>query len=71
MDAAQNHYGVFQDVSPMVFLDRAYWTETKPIYPLLRELSRGRQYHDLMTIADQVDEVVDFILGHPPVVYQG
>ncbi len=71
MDAAQNHYGVFQDVSPMVFLDRTYWTETKPIYPLLYELSRGRQYHDLLTIADEADEVVDFVLAHPPVPYQG
>ncbi|MEM7356877.1 MAG: hypothetical protein AAF657_39050, partial [Acidobacteriota bacterium] len=26
-DAAQNHYGTFQLVSPMVFLDRHYWQE--------------------------------------------
>ena len=71
MDAAQNHYGVFADVSPMVFLDRHYWSETKPIYPLLRDLAAGRQYQQLLTIADDVDEIVDFIVTHPPIPYQG
>lgn len=70
-DAAQNHYGTFELVSPMVFLGRRYWTEEKPVYPLLRSLAKGRQYADLLAIVDEVDEVVDFILGHPPVVYDG
>ncbi len=70
-DAAQNHYGTFKLVSPMVFLGRRYWTEDKPVFPLLQGRAAGRQYADLLTIADEVDEVVDFIVEHPPVEYQG
>ena len=71
MDAAQNHYGTFRAVSPMVFLGRRYWTEEKPIYPLLQQLAAGRQYADMLAISDDVDEVVEFIVGHPPVAYRG
>ena len=70
-DAAQNHYGTFEMASPMVFFGRRYWTEEKPVYPLLEGLAAGRQYGDLLTITDDVDEVVDFIATHPPVVYEG
>ncbi len=70
-DAAQNHYGTFELVSPMVFLGRRYWTENKPVYPLLQGLAEGRQYAGLLAITDEVDEVVDFIVEHPPVKYQG
>ncbi len=68
-DAAQNHYGTFKLVSPMVFLDRRYWTQEKPVYPVLQGLAKGRQYGDLMTVADDVDEIVEFLLDHPPVQY--
>ncbi len=70
-DAAQNHYGTFKVVSPMVFLGRRYWTEKKPIFPILRDLAADRQYGALLTLADEVDEVVDFILEHPPLAYEG
>ncbi|MCP3958208.1 MAG: hypothetical protein GY719_10185 [bacterium] len=70
-DAAQNHYGTFGDVSPMVFLGRQYWTEEKPVYPLLEDLAAGRQYGELIAISDEVDEVVELITGHPPVAYRG
>jgi len=67
MDACQNHYGSLGNISPMVFLNEAYWTETKPVYPLLKDLAKGRAYEALLTIADDEDEVIDFILSHPPV----
>jgi predicted Rossmann-fold nucleotide-binding protein len=68
-DAAQNHYGTFVDVSPMVLFGRRYWTDEKPVWPLLRALSRGKQYEKMIAIADDVDEVVDAIAKHPPVRY--
>ena len=70
-DAAQNHYGTFGSVSPMVFLGKRYWTEEKPVLSLLRTLAAGRQYADRIAVTDEVDEVVEFILGHPPVPYEG
>ena len=67
MDACQNHYGSLGTISPMVFLDEAYWTETKPVYPLLSRLAEGRRYKDLLTVQDDEDAVIDFLLSHPPV----
>ena len=71
MDACQNHYGTFGDVSAMVFLGREYWTKTKPVYPLLRSLAQGRHYGELLGIEDEEEAVVDFIVSHPPQVYRG
>jgi len=71
MDATQNHYGTFSEVSPMVLLGRSYWTENKPVLPLLRKLAGDRQYASLITICDTVDEAVDYIVNHPPVAYTG
>ena len=70
-DAAQNHYGTFDDVSPMVFLGRRYWTEKKPVLAVLENLSTGRQYAEMITVVDEVEEVVEFILDHPPTPYIG
>ncbi|MCA9668785.1 MAG: hypothetical protein KC503_24495 [Myxococcales bacterium] len=71
MDAAQNHYGTFELVSPMIFYGVKYWTETKPVYPLLENLARGKQYADLLFISDDVDEIVARLVEHPPVPYSG
>ena len=66
MDAAQNHYASFGARSPMVFLDRHYWTEVKPIYPVVRQLADGQGYDELMTLVDTPESVVTFIRTHPP-----
>ncbi|HMB90152.1 MAG TPA: hypothetical protein VKP65_04850 [Rhodothermales bacterium] len=68
MDAAQNHYVTFQLVSPMVFFGTDYWTQQKPVYPLLKTLAKGHRYNDLLTMSDEVDEVVRFIEAHEPVL---
>ena len=60
-DACQNHYESHGGSSPMVFLDRAYWTEDKPVYPLLRQLAEGRSYARWLSITDDVDEAVEAI----------
>jgi putative intracellular protease/amidase len=70
MDAAQNHYGTFELVSPMVFVGSEEWTDRRPIMPLLSSLCRGKQYAAYIALLDEVDDVVDFIEGHPPVRYE-
>lgn len=65
-DAAQNRYATTGEVSPMVFLDGDYWTRAKPVYPLLAGLAESHQYGRLLTLCDHEDEVVDFLLAHPP-----
>lgn len=66
-DATQNHYATTGVSSPMVFLDEQYWTQEKPIYPLLKELSADQPYHELVAIFDDAASVVSFIERHPPI----
>jgi len=61
MDAAQNHYETFGPASPMIFLDERYWTETKPVFPLLKVLAEDAPHEDHLTATDDVDTVVQTI----------
>lgn len=70
MDGAQNHYGTFALVSPMVFFGVRYWREERPVEPLLASLSRGRQYEASIFYEDDVDAVVERIRATPPVPYE-
>lgn len=64
-DACQNHYASCAHISPMVFLDTEYWNKTKPVYPLLYELARGKQYGSMLGIYDDINEIVTHIQKHP------
>ncbi len=66
MDACQNHYVTFGQVSPMVFMDVAYWTRRIPVFPLLQQLAGERPYADYLALRDEADEVLAFIKDHPP-----
>ncbi len=67
MDATQNHYAVFGVISPMVFLDSAYWADDRLAAPLLlRQLAGDRPYADMITVLDDADDIVEFISSHPP-----
>lgn len=66
MDATQNHYVTFDKISPMVFLGKKRYTEDTMIYPCIKELAEGRAYAEMLTCKDDVDEVLDFIISHPP-----
>lgn len=66
MDATQNHYVTFDEISPMVFLGRdRYCTETM-LYPCIEQLAHGRDYADYLHLTDDIDDVVQFIKEHPP-----
>ena len=67
-DATQNHYDVFGVVSPMVFLDEKFWTDTLPAEPLLRKLAGDRPYGRMIGAAETADAALQFLLDHPPVV---
>ncbi len=69
MDAAQNHYGTFKLVSPMVFLGSDFWSEKLPVLPLLEKLSEGKQYADMIMVTDEVDEIVHFFETTKPQTY--
>ncbi|MCB9288334.1 MAG: hypothetical protein H6560_13590 [Lewinellaceae bacterium] len=67
MDATQNHYGTFNYYSPMVFLGRHRYEVETPIFPLLRQLARGKKYYNLLFITDEPEEVLKFLKEHPPI----
>ena len=69
MDAAQNHYGTYGYVSPMVFLGRRRYTEETRLYPLITQLAKGRRYADYLHMTDEPEDVLRFIQEHPPVRY--
>lgn len=68
MDATQNHYATFGLLSPMVFLDSAYWADDRLAAPkLLRQLAGDRPYADMIAVFDDPADIVDFIETHPPI----
>ena len=67
MDAAQNHYATFNYYSPMVFLGRQRYEIDTMIYPLLRQLSYGKEYHDQLYLSDEPAEVLTFLKEHGPI----
>lgn len=68
MDATQNHYSVFGIVSPMIFLDSAYWADDRLAAPLLlKQLAGDRPYAEMIAVCDEPQEIVDFITSHPPI----
>ena len=64
MDAAQNHYETFGPASPMVFFDQSYWTETKPVHPVLETLARDTAYEEHVHACDTVEAVASVIERH-------
>ncbi len=61
-DACQNHYCSYGITSPMIFMNKHYWTEKKPVYPLLKKLAEGKEYAKHLGIFDDRDEIVNAVL---------
>jgi predicted Rossmann-fold nucleotide-binding protein len=68
-DACQNHYGTFKYISPMILMGKKYWTETRPVWPLLQKVSEGQLYGELLALTDNEDEIVRRILSYNPTLY--
>ncbi len=71
MDATQNHYVTFEKISPMVFLGEKRYTEDTMIYPCIKQLAEGRDYAQMLHCTDEPEDVLDFIIKHPPVEAEG
>ena len=61
-DATQNHYEVFGYPSPMIFFGEKFWTETKPIYPLLYQLAEGKSYQMHLSLEDSRAAILEQII---------
>lgn len=64
-DATQNHYGVGGRICPMVFLGKRYWRETLPVWPLILQLSRGREWAERIALVDSVEEAAEALEQMP------
>lgn len=69
MDAAQNHYGTFGYLSPMVFLGKERYEMETMIFPTLKQLARDKAYKKLLYLTDDPEKAVEFIEDHPPIKY--
>ncbi|SDW94053.1 Predicted Rossmann fold nucleotide-binding protein [Lutibacter oricola] len=65
-DATQNHYLSYGFASPMVFLNKEYWTKNRPIYPLLENLTKEEKYKNMiLSIYDLEEDVIKEIEKFP------
>ncbi len=44
-------------IAPLVLVGREHWTERLPVWPLLRELARGRRMSEVIHLLDRPEEV--------------
>ena len=62
-EAVQNHYLSFGYASPMIFMNKEYWTEDMPVYLLMEHLVKKGKYKNLlMSLTDSIEEIVKTIL---------
>lgn len=58
-DLAQNHYESYGYASPMIFLDKNFWTNTSPIYPIIEYMSAKGDLMNLnLGLYDENEEVI-------------
>ncbi|MEM8734106.1 MAG: hypothetical protein AAGG44_07785 [Planctomycetota bacterium] len=68
-DAAQNHYHTTGGCAPMILFGEQYWKETKPVWPLMKSLSRGQPYGELLAITDSAAEIRRRLASFRPELY--
>lgn len=71
MDATQNHYLTFGEISPMVFLGKDRYTRETMLFPCLEQLAENQRYRDYLFCSDDTDAIIDFIVKHPPITAKG
>lgn len=69
MDAAQNHYGTFDFVSPMIFLGEDRYGPATGLYETLQRLASDRQYQAMLGLTDDPEQVVRWIESRSPEPY--
>ncbi|MDN4160635.1 LOG family protein [Nocardioides abyssi] len=63
-DACENYYADESSVAPMVLVGGAYWTETYPVWPLLRTLARGRHMEPHVHLVETVEEAAALVVSN-------
>ncbi|WP_298487040.1 hypothetical protein [uncultured Maribacter sp.] len=74
-DAAQNHYAPYNKhdfkkyVSPMILFGKQRWTKERPVWDLIKKVSEGRPYGELLHLSEDENEIIDIILKYNPDKY--
>ncbi len=57
-EITQNHYLSFGYASPMIFMNKKFWTEETPIYTYIQDLiSKGKLKNLILSVCDTVEEI--------------
>ncbi len=65
-DLTQNHYGTLGVSSPMILFGEDYWTNVKPVWPLLSFLARGQAWGELVHLVDEPEQALDVLRAYDP-----
>jgi predicted Rossmann-fold nucleotide-binding protein len=69
-DATQNHYGSMGYISPMILFGTKRWTKERPLWDLLKKVSKGKKYGELLALTDDENEIIKRILSYNPELYK-
>ena len=76
-DACQNHYAAYNEdpnvkrfVSPMILFGVEHWTKVRPVWDLMQTVTENQRYQELLSLTDDVDEIVEKITTYNPSEYQ-
>lgn len=65
-DATHNSYWTFHSRAPMVFLDSSFYRANPSIYDVLLARANKDGYADLVSLQDDPEQIVKYIITHPP-----
>ena len=51
----------------MIFLGKKRYEIDTMIFPLLKQLSFGKEYHKLLYLSDEPKDILTFLKDHPPI----
>jgi len=76
-DACQNHYAAYNEdprvkrfVSPMILFGTEHWTKVRPVWDLMEKVTQNQRYQELLSLTDDVNEIVQKIVNYDPAEYQ-
>ncbi|MCH9650814.1 MAG: hypothetical protein K0U98_21485 [Deltaproteobacteria bacterium] len=70
-DVAQNHYATTGFISPMILFGTNFWTDTRPVWPLLQEVARGQRFGEILALTDDEVKIIELIQAYDPEEYRG